>query len=537
MNFFGKIKGLFRASGYGDAGASTRKKSLRGFRANSKSARSDIDLHNGTMRSRGRALFMAAPLATSAIKSLRTSVVGPGLHLHAQVDKDYLNLTDEQAAILNKEIETEFELWAADKRSVSTSGLHDFYELQQLAIMLWKVSGDVFCLFHYDDSDDPMRPYGTRIQLIEADRISTPMNGTVAPMLTYARDLKTGNEIFDGVEVDKTGRVLSYHLCNNYPAEYSGKLPEWVKIDAYGAETGLPNILHIMDAERAEQYRGVTALAPVIENILMLDRYVKSESSAALLESFFTLYVESKTDNDGPAFVPPASRPLNSDDDTDDYDDDTRPTPHDEDEYKLGTNAVVFMNPGEQIKAVQPSRPNSQFDGFTRAVAMHIGAALEIPVDVLLKSYSTSYNASRAALQDFWRMIRMVRDVYSTRFCGGVYEVWFAEAVALGRINAPGFFTDPRARMAYLTHEWNGPAMPHLDPKKEAEAMEIMTRQGWVTNTQATTQLNGGDYMANLDQLDKEQRKLVPILMLSAAVEAKRKQSQQETNEEQDEQK
>lgn len=524
MKFLGKLKRVFKASGYGDAGASTRKRSLRGFRAKSKSARSDIDIHNGTMRSRGRALFMAAPLATSAIKSLRTSVVGPGLHLHAQVDKAYLNLTDEQASALNKEIETEFELWAADCRSASLSGLHDFYELQQLAIMSWKVSGDVFCLFHYADEEDPMQPYSMRIQLIEADRISTPMNGTVAPMLTYGKDTVTGNEIFDGVEVDEVGKVLAYHICNSYPAEFSGKSVEWVRVAAYGEETGLPNILHIMDAERTEQYRGITCLAPIIENLLMLDRYVKSESAAAMLESYFTLYVESDADNDAPPIMPSGNRSRPGDDEEEDED---RPTPHTQEEYELGSNAVVFMNPGEKIKSVQPSRPNSQFDGFTRAVAMHIGAALEIPVDVLLKSYNSSYSASRAALQDFWRMVRMVRDIYSTRFCGGVYEVWFAEAVALGRIDAPGFFTDPRARMAYLNHEWNGPAMPHLDPVKEATAMEKMVDRGWVTNTQATTQLNGGDYMTNLDQLEKENKRLVPILMLSAAVDAKRKQESQ----------
>lgn len=133
---------------------------------------SDIDKNNDTLRSRARSLYMGgSSLATSAIKSLRTSVVGPGLYLYAQVDKKYLGLTDQEAVALNSEIEAEFELWAADKKSASTTGLHDFYELQQLALMSCRLSGDVFVLFEYDPTTW-MRPYGLRVRLLEADRIT-----------------------------------------------------------------------------------------------------------------------------------------------------------------------------------------------------------------------------------------------------------------------------------------------------------------------------------------------------------------------------
>lgn len=99
-------------SGYGDAGASWRKRALKSFIASSLSAREDIDWNNYTMRQRSRMLYMAAPLATSAIKTNRTNVIGCGLKLQAKPNADILGLTPEQAAAWERRTEAEYELWA-----------------------------------------------------------------------------------------------------------------------------------------------------------------------------------------------------------------------------------------------------------------------------------------------------------------------------------------------------------------------------------------------------------------------------------------
>ena len=52
----------------------------------------------------------------------------------------------------------------------------------------------------------------------------------------------------------------------------------------------------------------------------------------------------------------------------------------------------------------------------------------------------------------------MYREWLSRDFCQSIYEEWMAEAVAKGRIKAPGFFSDPLRRKAYCKAEWNGPA-------------------------------------------------------------------------------
>ena len=86
-----------KAMGYSDAGASRTRRALRGMNAVSGSAQQDIDLNNYTLRQRSRMLYMAAPLATSAVDTNRTKVVGTGLTLKTSVNRTFLNLEPETA--------------------------------------------------------------------------------------------------------------------------------------------------------------------------------------------------------------------------------------------------------------------------------------------------------------------------------------------------------------------------------------------------------------------------------------------------------
>ena len=83
-----------------------------------------------------------------------------------------------------------------------------------------------------------------------------------------------------------------------------------------------------------------------------------------------------------------------------------------------------------------------------------------------------------------------------------------SEAVARGRIYAPGFFTDPAIRAAYLGSEWLGPSQGQLDPVKEITAEILAVGEGFSTHGQSTIKLNGGQWDANVDTLIRENEKL-----------------------------
>ncbi|GAA3407815.1 phage portal protein [Paenibacillus hodogayensis] len=62
--------------------------------------------------------------------------------------------------------------------------------------------------------------------------------------------------------------------------------------EANNLVNGLPNVLFIMDAERAKQYRGVPYLAPAIEQVKQMGRYAEAEIAAAIINSFLTAFIK-----------------------------------------------------------------------------------------------------------------------------------------------------------------------------------------------------------------------------------------------------
>ena len=481
--------------GYGEAGASWHKKAVKAFNAPSGSPREDIDFNNYTLRQRARMLYMAAPIATSAIKTNRTNVVGVGLKLKSRIDREVLGLTAEQAEAWQKTTEREFALWAENKRACDATGMNNFYGLQQLALISWLLSGDcIGVLKQYDV--DRLLPYALRVHLIESDRIATPGEYGTGTSINYTtgKNPDTGNTIYDGVEVDSNGMVQAYHIRSNYPFEVGGPTTTWARVLAYQENTGLPNVVHIMDSERPDQYRGVSYLAQVIEPLLQLRRYTESELMAAVVESFFTAFIKTEAPTDDMPFNEVEPEDLDE--------------PREPNEYHMGPGQVNVMQPGEDVTFADPKRPAGGFDAFVTSIGSQVGAALEIPADLLLKKFNASYSASRAALLEAWKSFKMRREWLADDFCRPIYAVWMSEAVARGRIYAPGFFDNPAIRAAYLGSEWLGPSQGQLDPVKEITAEILACSEGFSTHEQSTIRLNGGQWDANVEQLLRENEKL-----------------------------
>ena len=481
--------------GYGEAGASWRKKAVKGFNAPSGSPHEDIDFNNYTLRQRARMLYMAAPIATSAIKTNRTNVVGVGLKLKSRIDREVLGLTPEQAEAWQKMTEREFSLWAENKRACDATGMNTFYGLQQLALISWLLSGDCIGVLKQYEVDQ-LLPYALRVHLIESDRIATPGGYGAGTSINYTtgKNPDTGNTIYDGVEVDSNGMVVAYHIRSTYPFEVGAPTTKWARVLAYQEHTGLPNVVHVVECERPDQYRGVSYLAQVIEPLLQLRRYTESELMAAVIESFFTAFIKTEAPTDDMPFNQVEGDPPGE--------------PKGPNEYSMGPGQINVMEPGEDVTFASPTRPAGGFDAFVTAICSQIGAALEIPADLLLKKFNASYSASRAALLEAWKAFKMRREWLADDFCRPIYEVWMSEAVARGRIYAPGFFTNPAIRAAYLGSEWLGPSQGQLDPTKEITAEILACSEGFSTHEQSTIRLNGGQWDANVEQLLRENEKL-----------------------------
>ena len=444
-----------------------------------------------TLRMRSRSLYMGAPLATSGIKSYQSNVVGAGLQLRPKINYELLGMTRDEAKAWEARTRLEFDLWASKKQNCDSTRVNDFYEMQGLCLVSWLLNGDGFALIDSEPATQ-FAPYSLRVHLIEGDRVQNP-NTTAFSGLTGQVwfNTKTGFRVYNGVEIDNNGGIVAYHVCNFYPNSFipTMTLRRWTRIPAYGS-TGMPNILQVMYSERPEQYRGVPLLAPVLESLKQLTRYIDAELVASVINGFFTAFIKSPLPTGGMIFgeaQPEAEKVDNT-----------------EYGYELGPGTINRLMPGEDVDFGDPKRPSKNFDQFVSAMAKYIGAAIEVPYEVLLKSFDASYSASRAALLEAWKAFRMRRSWLAKDFCQPIYEIWLSEAVARGRIIAPGFFDDPLIQQAWCKAEWNGPSPGQIDPLKEVLAAEKRVDNGFSTREKETIELTGGDFDSNMEQIIRE---------------------------------
>lgn len=490
----------FRNSGYSHSGASTTKNSLRGWISTSRSPQEDVGNNLALLRERSRDLYMSGGLAASAINKNISNVLGPGLTLKCQLNYRALGLTPQQAKEWEEKTEYEFELWASSK--IDHTGLHDFYDCQRVMLTGWLLNGDSLAVVKYAERPDVKNPYLLRLHMIEADRLCTPdslssaLAGIDGSLSMEYVELDNGHRIYNGVETDSSGKVVAYYICNQYPQSLlpSRRPVSWQRVEAINYITGLPNVLFIVQPERAEQYRGVPYLAPVIEELKQMTRYTEAEITAAIINSFFTAFITSE----GPTNELPFGDSIEESQQL-------QLSPEERlNSYELGPATINVLGPGEKVTFGEPKHPVSGFEQFMKTMAQLVGAALDMPYEMLLGVFNSSYSASRAALLQAWRPFRDRRDWFAHEFCQPVYETWLWEAVATGRIQAPGFFTDPMRRKLWSQAIWIGPSPGQIDPVKEVQAAALRIKYRFSTHEREAMELTGMDYDNNVDVLRRE---------------------------------
>ncbi len=456
-------------------GASKKRRSLSEWSPSAGDADTDIIAELPDLRERSRDLVRNNPLACGAINTKCTSVVGTGLKLKSRIDRNILNMTEDQADAWEKRTEAEWRLWASSK-DCDVSGAQNFAGIQDLSFRSTLENGDVFILT--PSKKDRLRTYSLQLQLIEADRVCNKDNG---------QDTDT---LAGGIQKDNNGKPKQYHILKGHPGNIYSKNNKWITVPAYGAKTGRKNVLHLFRKLRVGQSRGVPDLAPVIETLKQLGRYTQAEVDASVISAFFTVFIKSEY-HAGMAPMQPTTETGGKTTDKD---------------YKMAPGAILDLLPNEDISTANPGRPNQSFDGFVLAISRQIGVALELPFEILVKHFTASYSAARAALLEAWRFYMGRRKWLEDHLCNPVYELWMTEAVALGRIAAPGFLQDPLIRMAYLGAEWTGPSKGQIDELKEVNAAEKRLQLTLTTHSEETAALTGGDWEQKFPQRAREEQ-------------------------------
>jgi lambda family phage portal protein len=456
-------------------------RSLMGWRRATGNANADIIPDLADLRFDTRALGRNAPIAAGAIDRTVTNVVGPGLMLQPQIDRKILGLDDEQADEWERDAEREFKLWA-DSPDADATGAMEFSGLQALAFRQVLESGDCFVIRRAIER--PGNPYSLALQFIEADQCATPAAGV------EGRSQADGSRIVGGVEINETGEAVAYHFRKEHPGQISEGGRAFERIEKRGATSRRVIVNHLFERRRIGQARGVPMLAPVINALKQLSDYSEAELSAAVIGAMIAVVYKSK----GGEGLPP-SNPA----------EDTGSREGDRD-YKIASGSVFEIDHDDDVEVPSLGRPNANFDPFFVAIVRQIGAGLEIPFEVLILHFTASYSASRAAIEMAWLMFRRRRQWLARNLCRWVYDDFLNEAVSMGRLQAPGFLTDPIMRQAWSGAVWIGPSRISLDPQRENNADSIAEDRGWKTSAEITAEKTGGDWERKHEQRRKEKK-------------------------------
>jgi lambda family phage portal protein len=404
------------------------------------SANSDTLADLPMLRARSRDQMRNAPVAVGALNQTVSNVVGTGLSHSAAIDHEYLGLTEEEADAWQTDADRRFSAWC-DSVDCHLERQLNFYGLQEIAFRSELESGDLFVITPRVQREQ--RSTRLALQLIEADRVCNPQRG--------------GNTatLMEGIELsESTGEAIAAYVARKHPGDAGPTV--WDRVVFRGASTGRRNVLHCFTPLRPGQVRGVPWIAPILEPLKQLTRWSEAELNAAVTSSIFSVFIK---------MDPEAFQDI--------FDETAQGTIVDQASQWSGamdSGKAINLLPGEDVVTTTPGRPNPQFDPFWTAIVRQIGMAIEMPYEVLIMHFQSSYTAARGALLMAWRVWRRRRDRLVTNLCQPVYELWLADEVAEGRIGAPGFFANPTLRAAWCAGVWTGDGPGSIDPQKEVGA-------------------------------------------------------------------
>jgi lambda family phage portal protein len=412
------------------------------------------------LTARVRDLTRNDPVASSIVTRRVNSAIGSGWRRTSRPDWRALGITREAAAELGRQIEGEWRRYAqgaffqADAERRLTFG-----QLLRVAAHHVMVDGEALGLMEWDT--EGLTRYATRLRLVDPDRLSNP-NG--------APDSET---LRGGVEDNADGVPWRYWIREGHPADLGTvRSLTWTSRERFTAH-GRPRVLHVFEATRAGQTRGVSRFVAVLKSMKGWSHLTDAQIEAAVLNALFIAFVKSSA---GPAAV---SESFTSDDLVDwakGRDDAYGKSP-----ISLTNGArIPVLGLGDEVEMQTTARDVSDYEPFTRAILRLTCACAGVTYEEGTMDYSqTNYSSARAAMIPAYQETLAMRGWIESGMATPHHLCWLEEAFDRGYImpppGAPDFYDAPEA---YAEGRWVGPARGYVDPTKEIDAAAARIEAG-----------------------------------------------------------
>ena len=227
------------------------------------------------LRDQARHLYENDPIARRVVDSICSNMVGEGIMPMAECDHP----------IVKKRVQNFLDHWV-NCVECDFDGTHSIIGLQSLIVKALVRDGSVFVHRTFNKKK-------LQLQVLEADYLDIYSN----------RETAKGGEIRNGIEFDRHGRVIAYHLYEHHPDDvlngvqyqiddpraistgYRGRGGEVIRIRA-------AHICHIRKVDRPNQQDGLSWLAPALEKLWDLKEYEQAKLIQQKIQASFTGFVE-----------------------------------------------------------------------------------------------------------------------------------------------------------------------------------------------------------------------------------------------------
>lgn len=415
-----------------------------------------------TLNARSRDMVRNSWMAKSIVKAFARNVVGTGITPIPTVKGP----DGTMLKAVNRTLMRMFWEWAADFKWCDLEGRQTYWEKQSLTIKEWVTVGEHFIIWNYQRHAEKV---GLRLQSFEPEQLDTTRSSYLDPATGERREVR------GGVEVDEYGAAVAYHFYRRNPNDYIGSSPKSERIPAH-------RVFHFMEQERVLQVRGVTQLAPVLQQIRDTDRYDNAHLMRTLMEACIGVLIKKTVGTgNGPLALSPATG-------------DNQTTSGGMREIDFTPGMAPELLPGEDVVPFTPSSPNSTYEAFIKAKQRAIGAGVGLSYGQVSRQSESNYSAARQDSLEDRKEFEPLQEWLANKQVIPIYALFVSFAVMEGRLDAvEDFDADAFADnpVKFGSVEYVAPAPPWIDPEKEINAYEKAIRLHVMDRTQVIALTSG----------------------------------------------
>jgi lambda family phage portal protein len=462
QSFYGGYPSNYGMGFYGGSGESGGK-----WRASLSQPGVGLFLNHFPLRQGARVAMQDSPQGRAIVERKVDAIAYVGLKLEPTPDADILGVTQEDATKWSKGVASRFDLYASDKKQ-NRSETMTLYQAMWLYSYFKERDNDIFVRLYYSTDRNLQNPL--QFEFIDPDQVRGAGYTVSYGFQGY----------HDGIIRDERGREVGYKIwVKNQNCTYKP-----VDIKAKGPKSGRIFMLHGFRPEYAGQGRGLTKLAPIIQELENLTDFSSAHIKQAINQAIIAGWIVPSKDED----TVPVFESLSNDGvgnfsrcgtDTDDDCESVECTSMLQGDFECQrmpeatiTTPGIFLQgltKGADIKFANPHSPGTTYDKFMEVFESSLSSVSGTPIEVVKMKFGNNYSASRATLLLFWRGVEIERQDMVADFLGPIQEMWMSGEIAAGRISAPGW-SDPRLKAAWLKATWRGAPVPDIDPSKLAKA-------------------------------------------------------------------